>query len=148
MEMITGSDCTKRQPHQEELPGGTMATRRRIETGGEVNPTSTLNASGTRRTGSPTCIANTSNTTTTLARNAQVAYLRANVLSTPDLSISLLVDTNIYKMASLRSSKQPLVIDVAIGYTACCGVPKALFSVLYSSSCAPLLSVLPFPPVL
>ena len=32
-----------------ELPGGTTATSRRIEAGGDVNPTSTLDASGTRR---------------------------------------------------------------------------------------------------
>jgi len=65
-----------------------------------MNPTNTLYASGTRRTGSPTGLATRS--TTTLARNAQVACLRTNVMSIPDLSIcayfvsganSLLVDT-------------------------------------------------------
>jgi len=91
MEMITGSDCTKRQPHQKELPGGTTATLRRIETGGDIaagiqmNPTATLYASGTRRTGSPTSRATTN--TTTLARHAQVACLRTNFVSIPDLSI-------------------------------------------------------------
>ena len=65
-----------------------------------MNPTTTLYASGTRRTGSPTGLATTN--TTTLARNAQVACLRTNFMSIPDLSIcayfvsganSLLVDT-------------------------------------------------------
>jgi len=77
--MITGSGCTKRQPHHEELPGGTTATRRRIEDGRQANPMTTLYASATRRMGSATGLV-TSNTTT-LARNAQV-------LCTPVLAAS------------------------------------------------------------
>jgi len=71
---FTGSACTKRQLHLTELLGGTTATRRRIETGQEMNRMSGLHASVTRRMGSRTGRAATS--ITTLARNAQVGLYR------------------------------------------------------------------------
>jgi len=70
IQKITGSDCTKRQLHQMELLSGTTATRRRTESGGEVNRMTELYASVIRRTDLATDRVTTA--ITTHARNVQV----------------------------------------------------------------------------